>query len=110
MHSNSVKDFNKRMDKVLQKVCDEDFLQSRKLGGEIPFYIFDYPPEYELEMRSGLKDILEKLPSRKPDLKFSAVNLFQFLVSYLEERELLEKSFKIQKKEEKAFKKLLRGF
>ena len=37
-------DFSKRLDKILERVTSDDFLQGKGLGNEIPFYAFDYPP------------------------------------------------------------------
>jgi hypothetical protein len=35
----------KRLELLKQKVQKDDFLSARGLGNEIPFWIFDYPPE-----------------------------------------------------------------
>lgn len=85
-----------KLDSVLQKICEDDFLHSRRLGGEIAFYIFEYDPQHELDVRKHVENIKKKLPFRRPDLKFLHVNIFEFLISYLKEKELLEKSYELQ--------------
>ena len=41
----------KRLELLKEKVMEDDFLNARGLGNEIPFWIFDYPPEKELLVR-----------------------------------------------------------
>ncbi len=55
-------DFNARLDKILERVTSDDFLQGRGLGAEIPFYAFDYPPERELEVRAHIAFLLAQIP------------------------------------------------
>lgn len=34
-----------RLNKILPRVTSDDFLGGAGIGNEIPFYIFDHPPE-----------------------------------------------------------------
>ncbi len=43
-----------RLELLKQKVREKDFLCARGLGNEIPFWIFDYPPEKELLVRESI--------------------------------------------------------
>ena len=47
-----------RLNRVVEKLTNDDFLRGRGLGNEIGFYIFDYPPDRELEVRERLQHIL----------------------------------------------------
>ncbi len=46
-----------RIDLLKQKIISDDFLKGRRLGNEIPFWIFDYPPEDELFIRNSIKKL-----------------------------------------------------
>ena len=87
----------KRMDKIIDRLTSDELLSNTGLGNEIGFYIFDYPPEYEMEMRDHIRFILRQLPKKKPDLKFKHINLFDLIISYLKKRKLLDRVLKIQK-------------
>ena len=92
--------FEERLNQILPRLASPDVLDNRGAGGEIGFWIFDYPPEHEMQMRSWLADVIEPgLHKLKPGLRFATVDLFEFVVALLEERNLLDKTFAKQLKE-----------
>ena len=86
-----------RLNQILPKLTSDDFLNARGIGNEIAFYIFDYAPEYELRVRDHIQFLLDHLYKIKSNLRIAHVNLFDFLIHYLKERNLLEKSFRLQR-------------
>jgi hypothetical protein len=92
-------DLEERLNQILHKVTDDDFLGGRGLGNEIAFFIFDYLAEDELRVRQHVKFLLEHIPKHKPKLRLAHVNLFDFLVDYLNEEGVLEESLLKQRKE-----------
>lgn len=95
-------DLEERLNQILPKITGEDFLERRGLGNEIAFFIFDYPAEDELRVRQHVKFLLEHIPKHKPKLKLAHINLFDFLVDYLNEEGVLEESLVKQRKEGSA--------
>jgi hypothetical protein len=92
--------FEERLNQILPRLTSPELLKNRGLGNEIGFWIFDYPPEREMEMRAFRKDVIEpNLARMKPELRFASVNLFDFVIELIEERGLLEKAFTKQLKE-----------
>jgi len=99
-----------RMNEVLPKITSTEFLSSKGLGNEIAFYIFDYPPEEELRIRKFLTFLLEHIPKHRLGLKVKHINLFNLIIDYLKQRNLLEKSFQKQKENgDEALAKALKG-
>ena len=99
-----------RLNQILPKLTSDDFLRARGIGNEIAFYIFDYAPEDELRVREHIRFLVDRLPRNKPGLRVAHVNLFDFLINYLKARNLLEKSFELQReKGNDALLKALRG-
>lgn len=97
-----------RLNQILPKITSDEFLTG--IGNEIAFHIFDYPPEDELRVRSHIETLLEHIPRRKPNLRVKHVNLFDFLIEYLQERGLLKKSQELQRKKgDAALMKALKG-
>lgn len=86
-----------RLNEIIPRLQDKDVLSGAGLGNEIGFYIFDYPAEDELEVREHIKFVLEHLAKKRPDLKIAQVNLFELIISYLKERNLLDRALKLQK-------------
>jgi len=92
--------FEERLNQVLPRLASPDVLSNRGAGGEIGFWVFDYPPEQEMQMRAWITDVIEpELPKRKPGIRFKVIDLFEFVIALLEERNLLEKAFAKQMNE-----------
>ena len=99
-----------RLNEVLPKITTKEFLSSKGLGNEIGFYIFDYPPEEELRIRKFLNFLLKHIPKHRPGLRVRHVNLFDLVVDHLKQRNLLDRSFHMQKeKGDEALEKALRS-
>lgn len=89
--------FEERLNQILPRVQSDDFLSSKGLGNEIGFWIFDYPPERELEMRDFLTNtVLPALAKTQPPLRVANINLFEVVTALLDERKLLDKVFQMQ--------------
>jgi hypothetical protein len=102
--------FKNRLDKILERITSDELLSNKGLGNEIGFYIFDYPPELELEMREHIQFLLRQLPKKKPQIRFKHINLFELVISYLKKRKLLDRAIQIQsKKGDPELLKALKG-
>ena len=99
-----------RLNQILPKITSTEFLSGHGIGNEIAFHIFDYPPEDELRVREHIDFLLQHIPKKKPGLRVIHINLFDFLLDYLKERGLLEKSLELQRtKGNDALQKALKG-
>ena len=94
-----------RLNQILPKVTSDEFLSGSGIGNEIAFYLFDYPPEEELRVRDHVRFLLDHIPKQRPGLHLAHVNLLDFVIDYLKERKLLDRSLKMQR--EKGDKALL---
>jgi predicted house-cleaning noncanonical NTP pyrophosphatase (MazG superfamily) len=70
-----------RLDLLKQKVQNDDFLCARGLGNEIPFWIFDYPPEKELLVRDTIDKIT--LNFGKTSVNVVVIDLFEMCLELL---------------------------
>lgn len=89
----------KRLDQVQEKLESEEFLTNKELGGEIGFYIFDYPAEFEVTVREHLAHVTKKMTTRGEisGRKFASINLFEMIIELLKSRKLLDLAYKMQK-------------
>jgi len=91
------KALDERLNQIIPKITSQDFLESKGLGNEIGFWVFDYPPENELEVRDFMEGtILPALAKKVPKVRVATVNLFKLVCEILEERNLLNKALEMQ--------------
>ena len=89
--------FEERLNQILPRLVSPDVLSNQGAGGEIGFWIFDYPPEEEMAMRAWLTDVIEPgLRKQVPAVRFQTVDLFQLVVDLLDERKLFDKACEMQ--------------
>lgn len=87
-----------RLNQILPRITSRDFLDSKGLGNEIGFWVFDYPPELELDVRNFVAGtVLPALAKQSPPVQVDTVNLLQLVTDLLEERKLLDKTLEMQK-------------
>jgi hypothetical protein len=87
-----------RLNQILPRITSKDFLDSKGLGNEIGFWIFDYPPEREMDVRGFLSGtVLPALGKQVPPIKADSVDLLKLVTDLLEERNLLDKAMEMQK-------------
>lgn len=96
-------DLTDRLNEILPKVKSDAFLQSKGIGKEVPFYIFDYPPEDELTIREHVQFLVKHIPQERPGTRVKHVDLLDFVVDHLRQRNLLDKAFALQKQKGDVF-------
>lgn len=73
-------DIQEKLNHLSEEIQKEDFLNMRGLGNEVPYFIFDYSPEYELLVRQRVKHLMKNLP-----IKVREVNLLQTTISLFDD-------------------------
>lgn len=88
---------DERLNLILDRITSEEFLQNQGLGNEIGFWIFDYPPERELDVRAFVDGtVLPSFGKRVPTIRVQRIDLFKLILGLLEERGLLDKVIQMQ--------------
>ena len=86
-----------RLNQILPRVTSRDFLDSKGLGNEIGFWIFDYPPDREMDVRYFLSGtVVPALGKQSPAIRCAVVDLLTLVTELLEERKLLDKAIAMQ--------------
>jgi hypothetical protein len=99
-----------RLNKIPDIVLSDDFLSKKGLGGDLCFWIFDYAPEHELQIREYIKFLGDLLDKKHSHLNVVNINLLEDMVAYLKERKLLDRAFDLQRsKGDNALFKALAG-
>jgi hypothetical protein len=86
-----------RLNRIIGRITSEEFLQNQGLGNEIGFWIFDYPPDKELDVRAFIDgSVLPTLAKRVPAVRVQNINLFELVIDLLKERGLLDQVLQMQ--------------
>lgn len=108
----TVQQLQQRLEQVQDRLESDEFLTNKELGGEIGFYIFDYPAEHEIIVREHIDFLTKKLSSRSEitGKRFASINLYEMVVELLKSRKLLDRAYKMQfEKGDDALFKALKG-
>jgi hypothetical protein len=96
-------DLDVKFDKLLKVFSSEDFIEKRKLAGEVPFFISHFDPSQQNAVDQYTKSLIKKLDSQ--GISVLEVNLFDVILKILEDK---GKKDKILKKEPSLPKDKLR--
>lgn len=101
-----------RMKELKKKIGSERFLNNSGLGNEVPFYIFDYDPKKELNIREFVKNDLLKSYEGHDKVNIVEIDLFELLVESMKNDKIFDKAFKREEKSgsEKLFESLKKSF
>ncbi|WP_026834105.1 BREX protein BrxB domain-containing protein [Exiguobacterium undae] len=70
----------RRLERLEERINEDDFTIPKGIGSEIPHFVFDYPAEDELTVRIYMESLL-----RRTSLNIKEINLFEFFISLFEE-------------------------
>lgn len=88
---------DERLNQILPRITSKDFLENKGLGNEIGFWIFDYSPDREMDVRDFLTNtVLPGLVKQIPAIRAATVDLFKLVTELLEERNLLDRVMDMQ--------------
>ena len=88
--------FTERLNAILPRITEGNFLQKKGLGNEIPFYVFDYPPEEELRMREHIAFLEDRLAKQYSHIRFKHVRLFHLMIEHLKDRGNIDKAYVLE--------------
>lgn len=95
--------FEDRLNQILPKITSDTFLAAEGIGKDIPYFIFEYPPENELAVRQHILFLLDHIPKQKPGLRVVHINLFDFIITHLKDRGYLEQSIEMERSKGKDY-------
>jgi hypothetical protein len=85
-----------RLDQIPEKIASDDFLQSKGLANDLGFWIFDYAPEDELQVRDYLQFLQDLMAKKHQHLSIAHIDLLSLLRDYLNSRRILDRSLQKQ--------------
>jgi len=86
-----------RLDKIEEKITNDDFLKNKGLGNEVGYYIFDYAPQHEQIVREHIFYLKNKINRNTSGLKIVEFDLYDMVIAILKDKGYLEKCFEFEK-------------
>lgn len=87
-----------KLNLIEERIKSPDFIKTLGLGNEIPFYIFDYDPQDEFQVREHIKMLKQKINNSNDDFKIKEIDLFDVLIDCLKEKGYLERAIELEKR------------
>ncbi len=91
-------DLSERLDKMEMAIKKPSFRQSLGRANEVNYWIFDYPPEGELEVRERIAYMKRKNRKEIDGFELVVYDLYYMIIDFLESKNFLEKCFDFEKK------------
>jgi hypothetical protein len=89
-------EFQERLDKIWDRISDEDFLANRGVANEVRYYVFDYEPCDELIIREKVRDLKKQNNPELDGFKIFEYDLYDMVIEVLEEKGYLDKCIKFE--------------
>ena len=82
-----------RLNRIEDKISEKSFRENKGLGNEVGYYVFDYDPRAELEVRNHIAYLKDRINNGNKDFKIIEFDLFHIMIQVLEEEGYLEAFF-----------------
>ena len=83
----------KRLDEMEAAIKKPSFRQSSGRANEVNYWVFDYPPEYELEVRERVEYLKKKNQKGVDGFELVVFDLYDIIMDYLEKEDFLEQCY-----------------
>lgn len=91
----SPKTLEERLEILETKIRNPEFRTGGGKANEVNYWVFDYDPRREMEVRRGIEDIRRKLDGLVP---LQIFDLYDMMIDYLEEKHFLDKVYQMETK------------
>ncbi|EGQ23774.1 hypothetical protein HMPREF9372_2646 [Sporosarcina newyorkensis 2681] len=90
-----------RLKKISNRIKEDKFIEGRGLGNEISFYIFDYDPKDELEVRDFIKIIHKEFNNGLYNRRIIEFDLYKMLIEITKEKRIFDRIFDMEERQGK---------
>jgi hypothetical protein len=87
-----------RLDQMEAAICKPSFRKNTGRANEVNYWVFDYPPEKELEVRERIEYLKNKNQKGTEDFELVVFDLYDIIIDFLERKKFLEKCYDFEKK------------
>ena len=91
-------DLSVRLDEMENAIHKPSFRQSSGRANEVNYWIFDYPPEKELEVRERIEYLEHKNQKGTNGFKLVVFDLYDIIIDFLEQKGFMDKCYGFERK------------
>lgn len=89
-----------KLDQIKPIITDPQFRDNLGSANEVGYYVFDYDPVYELEVRDYITKLVVDINQRAYlDVNVKVFDLYDMMIQYLRHENILEDVFALEKEE-----------
>lgn len=92
-----------RLERIIDELSSDNFINGKGLGNEIGYYIFDYEPKEELMVREYIKYIIKEFNKLNCNRKIIEIDLYKILVKFLKQEDDFHQIINLENKEGKEY-------
>lgn len=89
-------EFGERLDKIWNRISDDDFLANKGVANEVRYYVFDYEPVDELIVRDKIQQLRSKNKPESDGFEIIEFDLYQIIIDILTARGYIDKCIKFE--------------
>ena len=91
-------DLTARLDEMETAIRKPSFRQSSGRANEVNYWVFDYPPERELEVRERIAYLKNKNQVGTDGFELVVFDLYDIIIDFLEQRGFMDKCYGFERK------------
>ena len=91
-------DLTARLDEIETAIRKPSFRQSIGRANEVNYWVFDYPPERELEVRERIAYLKNKNQGGTDGFELVVFDLYDIIIDFLEQRGFMDKCYGFERK------------
>ena len=91
-------DLTARLDEMEIAIRKPSFRQSSGRANEVNYWVFDYPPERELEVRERIAYLKNKNQGGTDGFELVVFDLYNIIIDFLEQRGFMDKCYGFERK------------
>lgn len=90
--------FSERLNAMEEAIKKPSFRKNSGRANEVNYWVFDYPPEKEIEVRERIEYLKKRNNKGLDSFELVVFDLYDIIVDFLEENEFLEQCYRFEKK------------
>lgn len=93
-----MRDLSERLDEMERAIRKPSFRLSSGRANEVNYWVFDYPPEKEMEVRSRVEYLRNKNQKGTDGFSLAVFDLYDIIIDFLEGKRFMEKCYDFERK------------
>lgn len=90
--------FEERLDELERRIEDPAFRKNSGRANEVNYWVFDYPPQRELQVREAVKRLIRRNEQGYSSYKLVEIDIYEFVIATLRKEGFLERTCEMEER------------